>query len=142
MIRTYSELIKLPTFEERFKYCQTGQYVGEETFGADRYLNQAFYHSYEWKKIIRPKIIIRDNGCDLAMPGFAIPGYIYVHHLNSMAVKDLIERKEWVMLPEYLVCCSLDTHNALHYGYESPKPAYVERTPNDTAPWLREVVHG
>lgn len=139
MIRTYSELIKLPTFEERFKYCQTLQYVSDETFGAHRYLNQRFYSSPEWKKQIRPKIIIRDNACDLALPDYPIAGPIYIHHLNSMVIEDLIERKEWVLLPEYLVCTSFRTHQAIHFEAEPPKYIPKERKPNDTAPWLMEV---
>ena len=138
MTRTYSELITIPTFEERFKYCQTFQHLGDETFGSQRYLNQAFYHSYEWRKIIRPKIILRAGGNDLAMAGYPIPGHIYVHHLNPITVEDLIKSKEWALLPEYMVSCSFDTHNGLHYGYEAKHREYIERKPNDTAPWLLE----
>ena len=134
-IKTYSELITLPTFEERFKYCQINQYVGEETFGCSRYLNQRFYKSPEWRKI-RQKIIIRDNGCDLAHPDYPIVGVIYIHHLNPMQIEDIINRKEYILLQEFLVCVSFDTHQALHYGYESPKSRLVIRTPNDTSPWL------
>lgn len=136
MIRTYSELITIPTFEERFKYCQTFQKLGDETFGSERYLNQAFYHSYEWKKIIRPKIILRDQGFDLAMPGYPIKGPIYVHHLNPVTIEDLIKEREYALLAEYMVSCSFDTHNCLHFGYEPRQREYVERKPNDTAPWL------
>jgi len=139
MTKTYSELITIPTFEERFKYCQTNQKVGEETFGAHRFLNQRFYSSTEWKKLIRPKIIIRDNACDLAMDGMPIMGSIYIHHLNPMKVEDLIEKRDWVLLPEYLVCTSFKTHEALHYGYEPPRFKPIERKPNDTAPWLMEA---
>lgn len=138
MIRTYSELITIPTFAERFKYCQTHQYIGNETFGSQRYLNQAFYHSYEWRKIVRPKIILRDGGNDLAMDGYPINGPIYIHHLNSVMVEDLIQHKDWILLPEYMVSCSLNTHNGLHYGYDPVQREYVERKPNDTAPWLLE----
>lgn len=139
MIKTYSELIKLPTFKERFEYCKLGGIVGDETFGAHRYLNQAFYHSYEWRKIIRPLIIRRDNGNDLAMDGYNIPGHIYVHHLNPIAIIDLLERRDFAYIPEYMVSCSYETHNALHYGFEPTQKEYVERKPNDTAPWLLEV---
>lgn len=136
MIKSYSELIKLPTFIERFKYCQENQHVGDETFGPNRYLNQAFYHSYEWRKIIRPQIIRRDNACDLACEGYIIPGHIYVHHLNPMKVEDLIARKDWAFLPEYMVSCSLATHNALHYGGDPNLKEPIVRRLNDTAPWL------
>lgn len=136
MIKTYSELIKLPTFQERFAYCSDPQLIGEETFGPHRYLNQAFYHSTEWRKIIRPEIIRRDNGNDLACEGYAIVGHIYVHHLNPMRIIDLIERKDWALLPEYMVSCSLRTHNALHYGGEPISREPITRRPNDTAPWL------
>ena len=137
-MKTYSELISLPTFEERFKYCQENQRVGEETFGGHRYLNQAFYSSYDWKKVIRPKIIIRDNACDLAVEGYSIYGPVYVHHLNPMIVEDLISRKEYIYLPEYLVCTSFNTHQALHYGKEPFSNKPIVRMPNDTAPWLME----
>lgn len=136
MIKTYSELIKLKTFKERFAYCSDPQHIGEETFGPHRYLNQAFYHSHEWRKILRPEIIRRDNGNDLACEGYAIMGHIYVHHLNPMCVIDLIERKDWALLPEYMVSCSLSTHNALHYGGEPASREPITRRPNDTAPWL------
>lgn len=137
MIKTYSELITIPTFEERFKYCQTGQHVGKETFGGHRYLNQRFYSSPEWKRI-RRSIIIRDNANDLAMDGYPIGRAVYIHHLNSMQVEDLIERKDWVLLPDFLVCTSFETHQALHYGYEPTRKDFAIRTPNDTAPWLLE----
>lgn len=136
MSKRYSELILLPTFEERFKYCSDLSRVGEETFGGHRYLNQRFYSSPEWKRI-RRQIIIRDNGCDLAVPGYDIHGSIFIHHLNSMKIEDLMLHKDWVLLPEYLVCCSYDTHQALHYSKEYNAPGvFVKRQPNDTAPWL------
>lgn len=139
MNKTYSELITLPTFEERFKYCQQSQHVGEETFGGHRYLNQAFYSSVEWKRNVRPKIILRDSACDLAISTLPINGPIYIHHLNPMAVCDLIEHKDWIMLPEFLVCTSFNTHQALHFGADAPKYYEIERKPNDTAPWLMEA---
>lgn len=138
MIKTYSELIKLKTFDERFKYCMAGQYVGEETFGGHRYLNQKFYKSPEWRRI-RQQIIIRDNACDLALEAYPIFGSVYIHHLNSMKIQDLLDRKDYVYLPEFLVCVSFDTHQALHYGKEPPNKEYKPRTQNDTAPWLMEV---
>lgn len=134
-IKTYSELITFPTFEERFKYCQTNQHVSEETFGSHRYLNQRFYKSPEWRKI-RQLVIIRDNGCDLACPDYPIAGVIYIHHLNPMQIEDIINRKEYILLMEFLICASFNTHQALHYEYEPPQIRPVVRTPNDTSPWL------
>lgn len=137
-IKTYSELITIPSWEERFKYCASKQRVGEETFGGHRYLNQKFYKSPEWRKM-RRQVIIRDNACDLAHPDFPINGTVYIHHLNSMQIEDILERKDYVLLPEYLICVSFDTHQALHYGTEPPKKGFAVRTPNDTAPWLLEA---
>lgn len=138
MIKTYSDLIALPTWEERFKFCTTGQYIGDETFGGHRYLNQRFYKSPEWRKI-RQQVMIRDNACDLAHPDFPIVGSVYIHHLNPMQVQDILDRKVYVLLPEFLVCVSFDTHQALHYGTETPQKVYVPRTPHDTSPWLLEA---
>lgn len=136
-IRTYSELIKLPTFEERYKYLKLNGRVGEDTFGFDRYLNQNFYRSDEWKRI-RNQIIVRDQGCDLGMPDREIGGKILIHHLNPIAVKDILLQTEFLLNPEYLICVSHSTHNAIHYGNENfllTMP--VERTKNDTCPWKR-----
>ena len=138
MSKTYSELILLPTFQERFDYCKLGGIVGDETFGSNRYLNQRFYHSYEWKNIIRPFIIRRDNANDLALEDYPINGSIYVHHLNPIAIEDLLNRRAFAYLPEYMVSCSLHTHNALHYGSLPAAREYIARRPNDTAPWLME----
>ena len=137
MIRTYSELIKLPTFEERFEYLKLDGVVGKETFGYDRYLNQDFYKSLQWRRI-RNKIIVRDNGCDLGVEGFEIPSgvRIYIHHLNPVNEKDILDFTEFLTDPEYLICCSYNTHNAIHYGDKSLLvTAPVERRPNDTCPW-------
>lgn len=135
MIRTYSQLIKFKTFEERFQYLKLDGAVGQATFGFDRYLNQQLYRSHEWKKV-RDEVIVRDNGCDLAMEGFDIYGRVYVHHMNPILINDIRERNEFLFNPEYLVCVSFDTHNAIHYGDESLLPREpVERTPNDTTPW-------
>lgn len=136
MIRTYSELIQLPTFEERFKYLQLNGEVGKETFGYDRYLNQVFYHSPEWKRL-RNKIIIRDQGRDLAMINHDILGRVYIHHMNPIMLRDIDERNPDIMNPEFLVCCAHKTHNAIHYGDENliKEPTLVERRPNDTCPW-------
>lgn len=135
MIRTYSQLIKFETFEERFQYLKLDGAVGQATFGFDRYLNQQLYRSHEWKKV-RDEVIVRDNGCDLAMDGFDIYGRVYVHHMNPILVNDIRERSKFLLNPEYLICVSFDTHNAIHYGDESLLPREpVERTPNDTTLW-------
>ena len=138
MIRTYSELIQLPTFEERFRYLQLNGAVAQETFGYDRWINQQFYQrDPRWKKI-RDKVIIRDCGCDLAAAGFEIHGRIYIHHMNPVMLRDLLEQTEFLLEPEYLITTSFNTHQAIHYGDESlivGNP--VERAPNDTCPWKR-----
>lgn len=134
-IRTYSELILLPTFEERFKYLQLNGRVGDDTFGFDRYINQNFYRSAEWKRI-RDQVIIRDNGCDLALEGHEIYGRILIHHMNPITVKDVELSTEYLINPEYLICVTHNTHNAIHYGDEKllmKDP--VVRTKNDTCPW-------
>ena len=134
-IRTYSELIKLPTFEERFRYLSLEGIVGESTFGFDRYLNQVFYRSQRWKKI-RDYVILRDNGCDLAMEGYEIYDKILVHHMNPITIQDIERESEYLIDPEFLICTVHNTHNAIHYGDESLLPILpVERRPNDTCPW-------
>lgn len=134
-IRTYSELILLPTFEERFKYLQLNGRVGDGTFGFDRYINQNFYKSADWKRI-RDQIIIRDNGCDLALEGYEIYGRILIHHMNPITVKDVELSTEYLMNPEYLICVTHNTHNAIHYGDEKLlMKGPVVRTKNDTCPW-------
>ncbi len=136
MIRTYSELIALPTFKERFEYLKLGARVGAATFGYDRYLNQILYNSYEWKERIRRDIIIRDGGCDLAVPGFEIPRRILIHHINPITVEDVKSRDPIVFDPENLICVSHTTHQAIHYGDENLIPTGpIERTKNDTCPW-------
>lgn len=138
IIRTYSELIRLPTFEERFKYCQLNGTVGYDTFGYDRYLNQYLYQkSQRWKRV-RDEVIIRDNGCDLAMPGYEIRDRILVHHLNPLTIEDIENESDFVFNPEYLICTTHNTHNAIHYGDENLliKPP-IERTKYDTCPWRR-----
>ena len=136
MIRTYSELVSLPTFEQRFKYLQLHGEVTKETFGFDRYLNQRFYKSYEWKQV-REKVIMRDMGCDLACPYLPINGQIIIHHMNPMSIEDLQQNPGILLDPEFLVCVSLDTHNAIHYGDEEilNKNRVVERKPGDTRLW-------
>ena len=134
-IRTYSELIQLPTFEERFDYLRLNGVVGKDTFGFDRYLNQQFYRSSEWKRI-RDQVILRDNGCDLGVEGYEIRGRILIHHINPISVEDIHTMSDLLMNPEYLICVSHRTHNAIHYGDESLIiTAPIERTQNDTCPW-------
>ena len=136
MIRTYSELIQLPTFEERFRYLALNGQVGKDTFGYDRYLNQMLYKNNKWRSL-RNVIIMRDNGCDLAMEGYDIPGRIYVHHMNPLTKEDIESNTEFLWNPEYLICVSFDTHNAIHYGDNSYLTInqVIERSPNDTIPW-------
>ena len=134
-IRTYSELIMLSTFEERYKYLQLSSSIGEETFGFDRYLNQNFYRSKEWKRI-RDFVIIRDNGCDLGVEDRTIHGKIIIHHMNPIRTKDIQDVSDYLLNPEYLICTTHQTHNAIHYGDENllvRNP--IERTANDTCPW-------
>ena len=134
-IRTYSELIKIPTFEERFQYLRLDGIVGESTFGFDRYLNQIFYKSARWKKI-RDYVILRDNGCDLAMEGYEIYDRILVHHMNPITIKDIEHESEFLIDPEFLISTVHNTHNAIHYGDENLLPRLpVERKPFDTCPW-------
>lgn len=137
MIRTYSELITIPTFEDRFKYLQLSGSVGRSTFGFDRYLNQNFYKSPEWKSV-RNQVIVRDNGCDLGIEGYEIHGRVYIHHMNPILAKDIIDQTKILLDPEYLICVTHTTHNAIHYGDENqllilPK----ERTANDTCLWKK-----
>ena len=136
MIRRYSEMMQYPTFEERFRYLKLDGVVANETFGFDRYLNQQFYKSAEWKRV-RQQIIIRDQGCDLACQDRPIFGQVIVHHLNPISLEDLENNPEILFDPENLVCVSLDTHNAIHYGdvsYED-RNKIVERKPGDTRLW-------
>ena len=133
--RTYSELIKLPTFKQRFNYLKLNGVIGEETFGFDRWLNQVFYTSSEWRKV-RDIVIVRDNGNDLGVDGFQIGGKILIHHMNPITYHDILHREEDILNPEYLICVSHKTHQAIHYGNEDLLPADpVERMPNDTCPW-------
>ena len=135
--RTYSELITLPTFEERYQYLRIGGRVGEETFGFDRYLNQIFYKSKEWLSI-RDQVIARDNGCDLGIPGREIHRRILIHHMNPITVEDILNRSDFLLNPEYLICTVKNTHDAIHYGDENLlNKDPIERTKNDTCPWRR-----
>ena len=136
-IRTYSELILLPTFEERYQYLRLSGKVGQETFGFDRYLNQMFYKNPEWLAA-RDYVIIRDNGCDLAIPGREIHSKILVHHMNPITKDDILKRSKFLLDPEYLICTIKNTHDAIHYGDENllfKEP--IERSKNDTCPWRR-----
>lgn len=136
-IKTYSELIMLPTFEERFRYLKLDGKVGETTFGFDRYLNQMFYKSDEWKAV-RDKIIIRDSGCDLGIEGREINGRVLIHHMNPISKEDILNKSDFLLNPEYLICTIKSTHDAIHYGDENlliKDP--IVRTKNDTCPWKR-----
>lgn len=133
MIRTYYELRSLKTFEQRFNYLKLNSKVAEETFGFDRYLNQVFYKSAEWKRI-RRDVIIRDMGCDLGLENYEIHGGIFVHHMNPIRVKDIMDRSDYLLNPNYLICCCLDTHNGIHYG-RTCNNIITERKPGDTCPW-------
>lgn len=135
MMRTYKELIVFQTFKERFDYLKLNSTVGKDTFGFDRWLNQRFYNSAEWKHI-RDFIIIRDNGCDLGIAGNDISGKILIHHMNPISIADIENRSDILLDPVYLICVSHNTHNAIHYGdsdllLNNP----IQRTKNDTCPW-------
>lgn len=136
MIRTYSEMLKYNTIEDRFRYLRLFGDVGKDTFGHSRYLNQDFYRSREWKRI-RDEVIIRDNGCDLGVEGFDIYDRIYIHHMNPVSIEDLVEYDiDKLLNPETLVCVSFNTHQAIHYGDESLLPqGIIERRPGDTKLW-------
>lgn len=135
MIRTYSELSTIHSFEDRYRYLRLNGSVGTETFGFDRIFNQQFYRSREWKAI-RDHVIVRDNGCDLGVEGYEIHGRIYIHHMNPIMLKDIETTSEFLLDPEYLIVTTHGTHNAIHYGDEDllilPP---VERSKNDTCPW-------
>lgn len=135
-IRRYSELIKLPTFEERFEYLKLDGRVGKMTYGSDRIFNQAFYHSKEWRDF-RNKVIARDNGCDLGIEDREIFDKLIVHHINPMTIRDLEEGGEELFDMENFICCSHNTHEAIHYGDSSllVKTEFVERRPGDTILW-------
>lgn len=136
-IRTYSELSKLTTFEERYRYLRLEGRVGEETFGFDRWINQMFYKDPEWLKI-RDEVIIRDNGCDLGIEGREIYSKIIVHHMNPITKADILDRSEFLLNPEYLICTVKNTHDAIHYGDENLLITLpMERNVNDTCPWRR-----
>jgi hypothetical protein len=135
MNKSYSELITFDNFQDRFEYLRFRGRVGEETFGRDRYLNQKLYTSQEWRDF-RKRVIIRDNGCDLGIPGHEIFGGIFIHHINPISLEEIFKRSVYVFDMNNVICCSFDTHNAIHYGdgqYLSTVP--TERRPGDTCPW-------
>ncbi len=134
-MRRYSELKRLKTFKERYEYLRIGGLIGESTFGFERYLNQALYTSQRWR-LLRNEIIVRDNGCDLGVEGYDILDKIIVHHMNPLVRDQLIEPDDSIFDPEFLICVSQRTHNAIHYGDDSLLPiTMAERRPNDTCPW-------
>lgn len=134
-IRSYRELRRIETFLERYQYLALRGVVGEATFGFDRHINQRFYRSREWRHL-RDEIIIRDEGCDLGVEGHEITGRILIHHMNPMTVNDVVHGDDSILDPEFLICVSHRTHNAIHYGDEGllPKPVVVRR-PGDTRYW-------
>ena len=136
-IRTYSDLSKLTTFEDRYNYLRLNGFVGQETFGFDRYLNQVFYKSAKWRSV-RDFVIVRDNGCDLGIEGREIYGKIIIHHMNPITIKDIEQESAFLLDPEFLISTVHETHNAIHYGDENLLiQAPIERKPNDTCPWRR-----
>lgn len=133
--RTYSWLSRFPTFEERFNYLKLGGGVGRSTFGFDRYINQRFYRSHEWKAA-RDFVIVRDDGCDLGVPGYEIHTELLIHHMNPIGVDDIVHGEEWILDPEFLITTCQRTHNAIHYGVDDASPPVIlERSPRDTKLW-------
>lgn len=135
IIRCYQDLIKIDSFKGRFDYLKLSGKVGDETFGFDRWLNQVFYRTPEWKSL-RDEVIIRDMGCDLGLEDYPIKGKVIIHHMNPIYLEDIVDRSEFLLNPDYLICTSHNTHNAIHYGDERllPQPL-VEREPGDTKLW-------
>jgi hypothetical protein len=134
--KTYSDLSRLATFEDRFDYLRLGGGVGERTFGFDRYINQQFYASREWQEV-RAYVIVRDEGCDLGIPGYEIYDELLIHHMNPMNLDDILRREDWILDPEYLITTQHNTHNAIHYGASrNLHPKVVpNREPGDTRLW-------
>lgn len=133
--RSYVELSRLDTFEERFEYLNLKGRVGEATFGFDRWINQKFYRSSEWKRA-RDHVIVRDQGCDLGIRGYEIHRGLLVHHMNPVALVDIQHGSDWIIDPNFLITTSLNTHNAIHYGDESLLPrGPVVRKAGDTTLW-------
>ena len=136
--RTFSELIRLVSFEDRFEYLSLKGTVGRSTFGYDRYINQRFYTSREWR-LIRNEVIVRDGGCDLGVEGYEIHDRIYIHHMNPMDAQSILDADSSTLDPEFLICTSHRTHNAIHYGDKSLlREPLVERRPGDTLLWNRK----
>lgn len=135
MLRSYSDLRRYHSFEDRFDYLKLGGAVGQATFGFDRHINQSFYTSYEWKQV-RQHVIIRDSGCDLGVEGYEIHGELVVHHINPMDSDNITHRDAWILDPEFLITTTKTTHNAIHYGDRSLLPKkLVARTSGDTCLW-------
>jgi hypothetical protein len=135
LVRTYTELSRLETFEERFEYLRMRGNVADVTFGGNRWVNQRFYKSYEWIRA-RDLVIVRDNGCDLGVPGHEIYVDLMVHHMNPVSITDILDGVDWIIDPEFLITTSLQTHNAIHYGDESLFPrGPIERKAGDTTLW-------
>lgn len=134
MIRTYSDLLQLTTFEDRFEYLRLVGKVGFPTFGHERWMNQHFYTSSEWRRI-RNEVIARDNGFDLGVDGHPISGKIIVHHMCPLDPEKLEHSDETILSPEYLISCSIMTHNAIHFGDAAPDHKPIERRPGDTLLW-------
>lgn len=133
--RSYSELRHLNTFEERYDYLKLDGVVGRSTFGFDRWINQYFYHLQEWKSV-RDFVIVRDDGCDLGIPGFEIHSGLLVHHMNPIKVEDIKQNEEWILDPNFLITTSLRTHNAIHYSNNNLLPrGFIERKSGDTKLW-------
>lgn len=134
-IRSYSELRRLDTFEERFKYLALRGSVGAQTFGSERNINQRFYTSREWRQV-RHHVIARDNACDLGIDGYDIFTNLHIHHMNPMTVEDIVHGEDHILDPEFLITTTHQTHNAIHYGDEKQLPRrFVERRPGDTKLW-------
>ena len=137
-LRCYSDLIQYSTFEDRLHYLELHGVVGEDTFGFDRYINQKFYKSPEWRRV-RDFVIVRDNGCDLGVKGYDIGDRIIVHHMNPLTLDDISNSSDFLLNPEYLICVSKDTHDIIHYGFSSERYAKskepVDRKPGDTKLW-------
>ena len=134
-IRTYTELSRLDTFDERYQYLKLSGVVGENTFGFDRWINQEFYRSRQWKNV-RDAVIVRDNGCDLGIPGFEVYRGLLVHHMNPISMNDIEHGQEWILDPNFLITTSHRTHNAIHYGDESLLPREpIIRKLGDTKLW-------
>ena len=135
MTKTYSEMRRFDTFEERFEYLRLGGGVGRATFAFDRHVNQTFYMSREWHDL-RQHVILRDEGCDLGIIGYEIHVGLLIHHINPMTVKDILDREDWILDPEFLITTTHNTHNAIHFGTQNPYPKVVlNRSPRDTKLW-------